>query len=160
MTDERRAVTVDEHTGEVFDGVFVYVPKKARTERWVMAFQEACVNVAQDPDFTKATYRVWNIILGRLDFENYIVLNQAEVANTLGMQRPNVARQIRLLVNKGLLQRGPKSGQQVTFRINPNYVWRGTAKNLHPARKSFQGFQVIDGGQADDQQQLDIERDT
>jgi hypothetical protein len=155
----RQAVSVDAETGELMDGVFVYVPKKVRNGDFYMAFQAASSQIARDKDFTGATYRVLHAMLGQIDFENYIVVNQSLIAEQLGMKRPNVAREIRKLVNKGVLRKGPKSGCQVTYQLNPHFAWRGKSGKVRDAQAQSGPLRVIEGGQSDakDKRQADIE---
>ena len=74
-------------------------------------------------------YRVLFKVLGRLDFENFIMLNQAEIARDLDMRKQHVNRAIKQLEGLGVMLRGPKSGKAITFRLNPNFGWKGSAAN-------------------------------
>jgi hypothetical protein len=147
--DERQALNVDASTGEVMDGVFVYVPKKVRQENWFMAFQEASSKISTDKDFTASTFRVFHALLSKLDFENFILVNQAELSSQLGMKRSNFNREVNKLVQKGLLKKGPKSGVQVTFQLNPHFAWRGKASKVRDAQAQFGPLKVIEGGKAE-----------
>ena len=75
------------------------------------------------------TYRVLFAVLSVVDFENWIQFNQAEMADNIGMRRQNFGRAMRKLESIELLQRGPKVGRSVTYRINPSFGWKGSAKN-------------------------------
>lgn len=144
----RQTISYDATTGEIMDGSLVYVPKKARVGDWFMGFQKAMAQMAQDPDFTGATYRVFHLMLSQLDFENYILVNQSDMARKLGMKRPNVTREITKLCKKGVLMKGPRSGHQVTYRLNPNYAWRGKTHKIESASRDFE---VIEGGKSTNQ---------
>ena len=74
-------------------------------------------------------YRVLFAVLSVVDFENWIQFNQAEMADMIGMQRQNFGRAMRKLEAIELLQRGPKVGRSVTYRLNPSFGWKGSAKN-------------------------------
>jgi DNA-binding MarR family transcriptional regulator len=82
-------------------------------------------------------YRVLFAVLSVVDFENWIHLNQAEMAETIGMQRQHFSRAMRKLEAIELIQRGPKIGRSVTYRLNPHFGWKGSAKNH---------LKAIDGG--------------
>ena len=43
------------------------------------------------------------------------------------MQKQNVNRAIKQLEKLGVMLRGPKSGKAITFRLNPNFGWKGQA---------------------------------
>jgi predicted transcriptional regulator len=77
--------------------------------------------------------RVLDILLARLDFENWIHLPQSEIAAMLNMQRSHVSRAMRDLEKVGVILRGPKVGRSITYRINPNFGWKGSAKNHNAA---------------------------
>ena len=49
-------------------------------------------------------------MLARLDYENLIQVNQAEVAEEIGMNRHNVNRSIKKLIEMGLVLEGVKIG--------------------------------------------------
>jgi DNA-binding IclR family transcriptional regulator len=67
--------------------------------------------------------------LGKLDFETPLVVNQVELAKRLKMQRTNVNRAIKRLVALEVLIEGPKTGPLRTYRLNPSFGWKGSAKN-------------------------------
>jgi hypothetical protein len=73
------------------------------------------------------------VLLGRLDFENWIHIPQRELAETLRMQYQNVSRAIRLLERKGILLRGHKLGKSYGYRLNPYYGWKGKVHQLNRA---------------------------
>lgn len=77
--------------------------------------------------------RVLDILLARLDFENWVHLPQAEIATMLNMQRSHVSRAMRDLEKVGVILRGPKVGRSITYRINPNFGWKGSVKNHNAA---------------------------
>ena len=77
--------------------------------------------------------RVLDILLARLDFENWVRLPQAEIAKILNMKPANVSRSMRDLEKVGVILRGPKVGRSITYRINPNFGWKGSAKNHNAA---------------------------
>lgn len=71
--------------------------------------------------------RVLDILLAYLDFENWIHLPPAEIAAMLNMKSANVSRSMRDLEKVGVILRGPKVGRSITYRINPNFGWKGAA---------------------------------
>ena len=58
-------------------------------------------------------------MLARLDYENLIQVNQAEVAEQVGMNRHHVE--------------GVKIGISRSYRLNPNFGWKGSAKGHRQA---------------------------
>lgn len=73
-------------------------------------------------------YRVLCLAISRLDFNNYLTLNQSEMAAALGMAQPSVNRAIKALVQKNILLEGQRVGRVMMYRLNPNYGWKGKAK--------------------------------
>ena len=100
-------------------------------------------------------FRVLMALLEQLDYENLITTNQAEIARELDMQRQNVQRSIKRLMALGVLLEGPKIGISRSYRLNPEFGWRGSGKNhiatldlerkKRMAKAGIKG--VIEGGQ-------------
>ena len=106
-----------------------------------MAFQEAFLNLATDRDITGEVYRVFFYLMGKLDFENYIHVAQTEISEALDLQKSHVSRAVKVLCDKQIILKGPKTGRIITYRLNPDYGWKGKVKNMNAAR-----FTVIQGG--------------
>ncbi len=122
---------VNEKTGDKKEGFFVYVayPKpKITGNRWMMTFQDSLEIIATDKDMTGETLKVMLLLMGNLEFENYIHIKQVELAKKLDMQKTHVSRAMRLLVNKGIILK-VKSGTTTGYKLNPNYGWKGTVSN-------------------------------
>ena len=146
----RKIGQFDKTTGEVLDdGVLVYVAPKGRNgfaEGWFAMANEAAgilKHVTRVEDF-----RVLMALLQRLDFENLIVANQSEIARELGMDSAQVNRAIKRLVEMGAIMQGPRIGVSRSYRLNPRFGWRGSARNhviaLDQERRR-RGLTVING---------------
>lgn len=114
-----------------------------------MAMQEGLIWLAKQ-DLTGEQMRVLMFVMGKLDFENWLRLSQAEIAKELGMKRPHVSRAINKLVEKGIIHKGPKVGTSWTYRLDPNFGWKGRMKNKKAAeiamRKAKEkGWEIIEG---------------
>lgn len=97
--------------------------------------------------------RVLFALLERLDYENLITANQAEIARDLGMKRSSVNQAIKRLVDAGAVIEGPKVGISRTYRLNPNFGWKGSARGhvvaLDQMRQRMTNANisgVVDGG--------------
>jgi transcription initiation factor IIE alpha subunit len=134
---QRRLGTIDLDTGEIHEnGIPVWVGKKPKiSERWFMAFQEAFEALATDKDLTLEHLRVLNFLFSRIDFENFIQLQQSEISEILSMDKAKVSKAISKLVDKKIIIRGPKIGRSSSFRLNPNYGWKGKVSNLREAQR-------------------------
>ncbi len=128
---KRQIAIIDLESGELMQGTPVWVGVKASPygNRWFMANQEALIAIASDKELTLDPYRVLMVLLGRLDFENWIHISHNDIAVILSMKRPQVSRAIGLLERKGILVRGPKIGKSYGYRLNPYYGWKGRSKN-------------------------------
>jgi hypothetical protein len=135
---ERRVGTFDLKTGEVLDGVAVWVGRRIKSpygSQWMQINQDALAEIAADPDMGLEAWRVFAYLNSRLDFENLIVVPQREISEALRMKQPAVSRAIRLLTNKQIILRGPKIGPVGSYRLNPHYGWKGKVQNLTKARQ-------------------------
>ena len=83
-------------------------------------------------DWQRHESDVW-AMLARLDYENLIQVNQAEVAEQVGMNRHNVNRSIKKLIELGVVLEGVKIGVSRSYRLNPNFGWKGSAKGHREA---------------------------
>jgi DNA-binding MarR family transcriptional regulator len=110
----------------------------------VAHIQAMFLNMAQDREITGEVGRVLYYFFGKLDFENYIHVAQTEIAQALGLQKANVSRAVRILCDKKIILKGPKTGRIITYRLNPEYGWKGKVKNMNAAR-----FTLIKGGKAE-----------
>jgi DNA-binding MarR family transcriptional regulator len=96
-----------------------------------MANQQALLTLAQDKDIIGECYRVLMVLLGRLNFENWIHVPHKEIAEALDMHESNVSRAIKLLERKGILLRSPKDSSRLYgYRLNPYYGWKGKVRHL------------------------------
>lgn len=135
----RRVGSVDLDTGEVLDGAVLgmFFPKRQNgfREGWVAMAQDALMALAK-ADLGEQAMRVLFAVLARLDFENFILLNQAEIGDAIGMHRSHVSAAISKLEAAGVLLRGPKAGRSATFRLNPSFGWKGSATNHQKALRA------------------------
>lgn len=143
----RRLQQFDPSTGEVVDGyIAVIVPKRRNAFGDWHAMAQAAWEMIATADLGKEDFRVMAALMARLDFENLIQVPQSEVALKLGMQRQNVNRSIKRLIDLELILEGPKVGRSKTFRLNPSLGWKGSAKGHHQAlkeRMDAAGLRVI-----------------
>ena len=129
---EARLGQIDMNTGELYEHGFVaYVPPKRRNgfgDNWVALSQSAALALATS-GVSKDTLRVFLGLLRHLEFENLLVLNQTELGKELGIHRRNIGYSMKTLTELGILLQGPRIGITRSFRLNPEFGWKGTAKN-------------------------------
>lgn len=137
MGQVRQLRTVDAETGEVLAGTPVWFGAKVRSpygRRWYMQSQEALEALAADKELAGRPTRVLLYLLSRLDFENFIAVPQADIGAALELHKANVSRSIRLLIAKGILIEGPRTGGALALRLNPNWGWKGKVRHLRAAQ--------------------------
>ena len=131
----RHMQQIDHQTGEVVEGFVAYVVPKRKNgfqKGWMAMAQEAMMMLAQS-NLTGNDMKVMWAMLARLDYENLIQVNQAEVAEQVGMNRHNVNRSIKKLIELGVVLEGVKIGISRSYRLNPNFGWKGSAKGHREA---------------------------
>jgi biotin operon repressor len=151
---EKRVGSVDMDTGEMLDYSLVAIQRKIPNgfaAGWI-AMAQGAMEMLATSGLRGDDLRVLLLLMARLDFENLISLEQTAVAEKLGMQKQNVNRSIKRLVGIGCLLEGPKIGRSRTYRLNPNYGWKGSSKNHHKALRTAEkakaaGLSVVEGGQ-------------
>lgn len=88
--------------------------------------------------------RVLMVLLADLDYENFTQVVQMDIADALKMQKTNVSRAVKNLIEFGVIIEGPKIRRSKTYRLNPQFGWKGTISNHK--KKLKHGLTVIDGG--------------
>jgi len=155
--------TVDLTTGEVEDGALVWVPRKQISQfgrEWYQMAQGTLKRLnAERKTLGLEGFVVFNALMTRLDFENYIQVSQAEIAEEVQMKRSNVSKAVSKLIALGFIRQGPKVGRSFTYQLHPELAWKGKGTNHFKAREAARaaGWQVIDGGRPEeDQPELDL----
>ena len=143
--DIQRITQINDH-GEIVGGfVAVIRPnQKSAFQRHFTMNQDALRILAKE--LTGEQFKVLMLMLADLDYENFIQIAQADIADTLEMQKTNVSRAVRALLDVGVIFEGPKVGRSKTYRLNEQFGWKGTASNHKKALKN--GLSVIQGGRA------------
>ena len=144
MASKRKIVGHVDQYGEVHeDGVFAFIPSKNKTfshlygDGWMIAAQKAFTQLACDPDLNGGELKTFMYLMGKLDFENYILVTKKEVEEQTGYSRKTIIAAFNTLEKKGILIPGPKFGRSSTWRLDPNYGYKGNPK--HKVAKDRQG---------------------
>lgn len=142
---------IDTNTGEYLEnGVLVYFPQRPKTkDPFHMSFEKGNDQLADLETLTATDYRVLHHLLARLDYENFINVTHAAIAQRLRLQRPNVSRAIKHLVEHGIIIKGPQVGRTTTYRLSTTIGWKGRVKNLNEYRNN-QLRTVIDNTKKND----------
>jgi hypothetical protein len=142
---------VDTITGEVQQaGVLVWVPRRSKdSPEFFMGYHEAFEKLALDKSIAGRPRRVLDLLFARLSWENYIAISQTEIAQLLDIYRPDVSAALKLLIERGILEPGPKVGRNATYKLNPEYAWKGREKTRKAdikRRMTATGLTVVKGG--------------
>jgi hypothetical protein len=144
-----RVGQIDLATGEILEDatLAVFYPKRRNgfAAGWVAMAQEPLMKLAQ-ADLGAEAMRVLFALLAKLDFENWLHVSHATLGKQLNIKRPNVSRAVARLVEEGALLPGPRVGNSTTYRLNPAYGWKGSAKGHHEALKErmrVRGMSVV-----------------
>jgi predicted transcriptional regulator len=142
----KRITQIDLETGEDLGGfVAVIRPRqKSSFQRHFTMNQAALITIANELNHDQM--RVLMALLADLDYENYIQIAQIDIAEALKMQKTHVSRAIKNLLEFGIIMEGPKVGRSKTYRLNPQFGWKGTVTNHKKALRN--GLSLIQGGKA------------
>ena len=127
----RHMQQIDQQTGEVVEGFVAYVVPKRKNgfqKGWMAMAQDAMMMLAQS-NLTGNDMKVMWAMLARLDYENLIQVNQAEVAEEIGMNRHHVNRSIKKLIELGVVLEGVKIGISRSYRLNLTSVGKAQLRD-------------------------------
>ena len=112
------------------DGFYVYVPKKQKIkDSFIMMFQEKLQELAAENVLTVEGWRVLVMIVGKVDFENFIHIKQVQIAQALGMKPPNVSKAFKQLTDLKIIEKITQDNIN-GYRLNYEMGWKGKASNL------------------------------
>lgn len=127
---------VDLSTGEILEDatLAVFFPKRRNGFHtgWVAMAQDPLMKLAQ-ADLGDVARRVLFALLAKLDFENWVSISHAQLGRDLNIKRPNISRAVARLIDEGVLLVGPRVGVRGTYRLNPQYGWKGSARGHQEA---------------------------
>jgi hypothetical protein len=147
---QKRMYQVDAETGELQQGFMAYVaPKRVNGfgRRWLaMAQDDFVLQLARVGGLPGDALRVFLALAAHLDYENFVVTPQSEIAAKIGMKPSHFNRGLSALIAEGVVEKGPKIGRMVSLRMSPAYVWKGSASNHRKAledRMKARGLSVV-----------------
>lgn len=117
-------------------------------EGYLIMFQAALDEVSRDPDISGETLRVWMQLLSRLEDKNWLHVQQSAIAEAMQMKASNVSRSIKLLVQKGYLEEGPKVGRNKSYRISPKFSWKGYGEDYTKEKSRRAHLQLVEYAKA------------
>ena len=95
----------------------------------ILMFQEKLQELAVDNVLTVEGWRVLVMIVGKVDFENFIHIKQVQIAQALGMKPPNVSKAFKQLTDLKIIEKITQDNIN-GYRLNYEMGWKGKASNL------------------------------
>jgi len=145
---------VNQSTGEYFDA-YPQQEKKPKAAKSKSPFtneglcfmsQAALRTIGKDKRIRKhaTTLCVFLELLGRLDFQNELLISQTAIAKELDLTRSQVSRAVKTLCEGSYLLIGDKKqGTCKSYRLNPQIAWKGEAKTHRKALQEMRADNVI-----------------
>lgn len=96
---------------------------------WCMIFQQAIGALGEDRSISPRSKEILLYIIGQMDFENWVMIEQTTIAAKFDMHRQHVNRAIKELLTRGYLEQGPKLGRINSYKVDLQLVWKGKAIN-------------------------------
>ena len=145
--------THDPQTGEVEDGKLMWVPHKTRSQfgsDWFQMAQDTLRMInAHRNELGLEGIVVFNALMARLDFENFIQVSQADIASELRHATSNVSRAMKRLDARFHPKRA--EGRKIAHPSATSVpCLKGKARSHMTATSHAKrdGWKVIQGGQA------------
>jgi len=158
---ERVEMLVNPSTGEFKhaplddDYQTVRFAKKHRAGRHMSTLMDALEGVAKDKGLTVTDHRVLRLIESKVEYANsaeghpdaYVRIVQAGMARELEIDRSDINRSIKKLLDRHIILRMAPRGQAAQYyAINPNYGWRGKHKGWKDRRGKAPSLTLLRGG--------------
>lgn len=142
--DEKTKINADgfieSEDGEIFaPGTYKIVvvpnkPRKMKEKGWFMGYDAAFKVLAKDRQMRGEPRAILDYLMAVMDFENFIQIDQTAIGKELEIDKANVSKAMKVLVEKKILKKGPKAGRSNTYKLNEFYAWRGTVENKRKAQ--------------------------
>ncbi|OQR26367.1 hypothetical protein BWR59_31600, partial [Pseudomonas sp. Bc-h] len=65
------------------------------------------------------------LLMTQLNYENWLIISQKQIAEELNIAPRNVSTLLKTLVEKGVLERKTNLKGMTVYRLNPLIAWRG-----------------------------------
>jgi hypothetical protein len=139
---QKHLLQYDAFTGEQLEGtVAFFAPKRKNgfTKGWLAMEQTNALRAFAQAQLSNEDRKVWAIMMSYVGFENEITKSLSGMAGEIGISRSNFTRALNHLCDEGIFIRHKENGRTVKIWLNPEYGWKGSAKNhviaLADARK-------------------------
>ncbi len=132
---------VDVETGLEIEGGLIALHQWRRHNEFSGGFyamgQNALERIINNKKLKYSTVKVFSALVAELNYGNTILINQAELGKRIGMSRQHVNESIKVLIEQGIIAKGIKQGIRSLYMMNPEYVWKGSAKDHKKALEFY-----------------------
>lgn len=121
---ENKAIAYFDENGEVER----YEPiNQQRTlgTKWVATFQDGMGYLARQK-LTGEQWSVYAYLVEHLNYDNWIRVRQQDICSDLGIDKSNVSKDLKRLIDVDVITKGPMAGRYHTYRMNPRIAHRGS----------------------------------
>ena len=141
LPKERQAIALLGEKNEIKG--YINLPKKSyfpKEVTWMASFQNGLIWLSKQ-NLTGMDLKILLMIMGKLDFQNYLRISQKELAAEMGIDKGNISRAIKKFCNMNILFTGPMAGRHNTYRLNPNIGHKG--KGYSETVADFEKYSTI-----------------
>lgn len=124
------AIFYNRESGDCIENIAIVVPRRDRVKDWLMIFERGNDILARDKDITGEAFRIFFLLTANMDYENRILLTQAEVSRELGIKQQNVNKAFKILVSKGIIVEDKIYGRTKTYKLSTDFGWKGSVRRL------------------------------
>lgn len=137
--------------------VDVKLPRKFKFNNggFITVFQKAMANIAMFGNLSKEEYKMLLYLIGTCGMGNSICIDLVQLANTLGMKKPNISRALKGLVERNIVIRkdGYRYGKtplpfelHLNFdQINYDLAYNGKTKEFRKKKNEHPELMQADG---------------
>lgn len=106
--------------------------KKDYKTKWLSVWQNVSTGVSimeqakYDKPLTQTEYRVRDMIIGLIGYNNWALINQAEIAREIRVDTSNVNKALCHLIALGIIERGDKFGRYSQYKVSSGMCFKGT----------------------------------
>ncbi len=109
--------------------IFYNKPGKHLKREHSRLFSEELMAIAKDRSLNYTDCRVLLAVIGLMGFENVLSVSKDELGKQIGVERPNVSKSIKKLVEKGYLLPIDNEGRKIVYMFNPDIAFKARANN-------------------------------
>lgn len=102
--------------------------------------------LSRDKRLNLTDHRVLWYLQSMLDFDNWIRLSHAEIGEALEIDRANISRSVKRLLEFGYVKAGPSVKKINTYRLSPVVGFKGSQAEAIKQRRAE--LRLINGGKA------------